>query len=120
MKTNGSLKCGFLAFVVMTTGLLNAATAEMTNADVVKMVQAKVSPDLIILSIENNQAHFDMDSDSIITLTQAGVSPEIIKAMSGKTNLVPTSRASDRFQSAPAISKTSSSPPKMRFSTRFR
>jgi hypothetical protein len=97
MNTNTSRKFGLLALAIITMGLLHAAIAEMTNADVVKMVQANISPDIIILSIQNNRASFALDSDSIITLTQNGVSPEIIKAMSAKQTPAPTTRISDRL-----------------------
>jgi hypothetical protein len=70
MNTNSFRTLGFLVLTI-SVGLLNSApTAEMTNADVVKLVQAKVSPDLIILSIQNNAAHFALDSDSIIVPVQ--------------------------------------------------
>jgi len=57
---------------------------QMTNATVVQMVQAKVSPDLIILAISKCEPHFVLDSGNGEYLRQVGVTDEIFKAMAAK------------------------------------
>lgn len=59
---------------------------QMTNASVVQMVQAKVSPDLIILAISKCEPHFQLDPANAQVMTQMGVTDEIFKAMSAKQN----------------------------------
>jgi hypothetical protein len=54
---------------------------EMTDAAVVQMVQAKISPHLIILGISKCAPHFQLDNGSLNYMIQEGVSEDIIKAM---------------------------------------
>jgi hypothetical protein len=60
--------------------------AVMTNADIVKMVQAGVSQDLIIATIRSCQPQFSMLPAVLGGMTRAGVSAEIIKTMAAKAN----------------------------------
>src|ERR1017187_10817302 len=78
-----------LALVIVAVSFLCAADA-LTNASIVKMVQDKISHDLIILAIKHDQVHFNIDSDSIALLTEVGVPEDVIKAMVVKqSDLVP-------------------------------
>ena len=58
----------------------------MTNADVVKMVQAGLSQDLIITAIRGSQPQFSLLPAYLDAMTKAGVSAEIIKTMAAKSN----------------------------------
>ena len=69
-----------LALVIVAVSFLCAADA-LTNASIVKMVQDKISHDLIILAIKHDQVHFNIDSDSIALLTEVGVPEDVIEAM---------------------------------------
>ena len=53
----------------------------MTNQDVIKLVRAKLSDDLIIMKIRQSKTKFDTSVDAIITLKQAGTSDAVITAM---------------------------------------
>jgi len=53
----------------------------LTNADVVKMAEAKLGDDLIISKIKSSPSNFDTSIDAILKLKDAGVSETIIKAM---------------------------------------
>jgi hypothetical protein len=93
--------CSALALLSVSPGF--AATEEvMTNATVVKMVQAKISPDLILLAIANGQPHFDIDSASIGVLVEAGVTTDIIKAMAAKQS-AQSFRAAEQQLPFPAV-----------------
>lgn len=59
---------------------------QMTNASVVQMVQAKISPDLIILAISKCEPHFQLDPANAQVMTQMGVTDEIFKAMAARQN----------------------------------
>ena len=58
----------------------------MTDATVVQMVQAKISPDLIILAITKCNPKFALDPGSTQYMTQVGVTDEILRAMAAKQN----------------------------------
>jgi hypothetical protein len=58
-----------------------AATAPMTNQDVVKLVKAKVSDDLIIAKIKQSKTKFDVSVDALVALKEAGVSDNLIAVM---------------------------------------
>lgn len=62
-----------------------AAKAEtasiLTNADVIQMVQSKLSDGIIIHKIKNSKRKFDTSSEALVALTKAGVSEQVIMAM---------------------------------------
>ena len=53
----------------------------MTNQDVVKLVKAKVSEDLIIAKIRQSKTKFDTSVDGLVALKEAGVSDNLIAVM---------------------------------------
>ncbi len=56
----------------------------LTNADIVKMVQAQLAPDIIRTTIESADCSFDVSPAGLIALKDAGVPDEIIQAMQGR------------------------------------
>jgi len=79
MKTRFRFSLMGLAFLLLSSLPLNAAP--MTNADVIKMVQAGIDESVIITAIQKAQSGFDVSPDGLIALNQAKVSKEIINAM---------------------------------------
>lgn len=72
-----------LAGFLLCNGGIQAQQA-LTNADVVKMVKAGLSADLIVATIKNAQVkNFDLSPDAVIKLKMAGVSDAVIAAMLG-------------------------------------
>jgi hypothetical protein len=61
-----------------------APVQQMTNATVVQMVQAKISPDLIILAISKCEPHFLLDPGNGRYMLQMGVTDEMYKAMAAR------------------------------------
>jgi hypothetical protein len=59
----------------------NAATNRMTNEDVMKLVGAGVSDDVIIARIKSSQTAFATDTDALVALKKAGVSDRVLTAM---------------------------------------
>jgi len=57
------------------------APAPMTNQDVIKLVKAKVSEDLIIAKIRQSKTKFDVSVDALVALKEAGVSDNLIAVM---------------------------------------
>lgn len=73
---------------------LAQAREEMTNADVVRMVSAKLSDAVVIKAIEGaNQRRFDLSPTALIELKNAGVSDGVILAMQGAAGAPPVSVA---------------------------
>lgn len=71
-----------------------AAEAAMTNQDVIKLAQARLSDDLIIKKIRQSRRKFDTSPDGIMQLKKAGVSDRVLEVM-----MDPTAEAA---QSAPS------------------
>jgi hypothetical protein len=77
---------------------------KMTDETVLRMVQAKVSPDLIILAISKCEPHFQLDNASMNDLIQQGVSEDILKAMAAKQVARPIPGLAPPSAAAPALS----------------
>ena len=65
----------------ITTSDKQPAKEILNNQDIVKMVKAKVSNNLIISIIKTSEANFDLKIESIIFLSNQGVSSDIITEM---------------------------------------
>jgi hypothetical protein len=63
----------------------------LTNADVIKMVQAHLGTDVIVSQIQNSRSKFSLTTSSLIQLKQANVPDKVIEAMQSKNS---TSRPS--------------------------
>ncbi len=55
--------------------------AAMTNQDVIKMVQAGISEDLIIAKIKQSRTRFDTSVDGLVALKSAGVSERLLSVI---------------------------------------
>jgi hypothetical protein len=58
----------------------------LTNADVVKMVQAHLRADVIVDQIQNSRCKFSLTTSSLIQLKQANVPDKVIEAMQAKSS----------------------------------
>jgi hypothetical protein len=74
----------------------------LTNADVVKLVQAGLGDDTILLAIQNSNTNFDTSPEALIDLKAKGVSPAVLNAVlkAGTASHSPTAPAA----AAPASS----------------
>jgi hypothetical protein len=57
------------------------ASTAMTNRDVIALVKAKISDDIIVAKIKQSKTRFDTSTDGLVALKQAGVSDALISAM---------------------------------------
>lgn len=53
----------------------------LTNADILRMVEAKLPDSVILAKVRNSKCKFDTSTDGLIKLKQAGVSDAVIQAM---------------------------------------
>ncbi len=74
--------------VLAAGGILNAAP--MTNADVIKMFEAKLDSALIISAIKGGENGFDTSAEGIIALSKAGVPSPVIDAIIQKKSAAAT------------------------------
>jgi len=79
------------------------APAPLTNQDVIRLVKAKVSDDLIISKIKQSKTKFDTSVDALVALKQAGVSDNLIAVMMNPPAASPPA-ASTPAASTPAAS----------------
>jgi len=82
-----------LALVVTTllaTTVLAGETA-LTNDDVVKMIRAGLSAEIVIAKIEASKTAFDTSSTALVTLAEAKVPEAVIRSMMAKTPASPAS-----------------------------
>ncbi len=62
-------------------GTKPAAPAAMTNRDVIQLVKAKISDDVIVTKIKQSKTRFDTSTQGLVALKQAGVSDQLIAVM---------------------------------------
>ena len=67
----------------------SATPAPMTNQDVIKLVKANISEDIIIAKIKQSKTRFDVTIDGLVALKQAGVSDNLINVMMNPAAPVP-------------------------------
>jgi len=60
---------------------LPPAESELTNDNIVEMVQAKVAPSVICSQIKSTKTKFNFSTSEVIRLTKAGVPESVINAM---------------------------------------
>jgi hypothetical protein len=89
----------------------------MTNRDVIQMVQAKISDDIVITKIQQSKTKFDTSVQGLVNLKQAGVSDDVVSAMmkagsnppagsgtsAGATGSVTAGSASGKASKAPLL-----------------
>jgi hypothetical protein len=94
------------------------ADVTLTNDQIVEMVTAKVSPNLIISQIRNSKTNFTLTSAELIRLTKAGVPENVIEQMRNPKRALaanlppgaPASAAKQNVQPPPAPQTASQQP----------
>lgn len=72
---------GLLLLILTLLNAVDVFGAKMTNDDVIKLVEAGMSEELIISVIAKSEVAFDTSTDAVIALSKKGVSQKIISAM---------------------------------------
>jgi hypothetical protein len=98
--------CACTLAIVAALGAAPRASAQtLTNADVIKMVQAKLGDAVIISEIKNSTCRFNTSPNALITLKQAGVSDKVLEAMTE------AERGENREPAAPASPRSNATIP---------
>ncbi len=80
MKYQRKLPLSFFVAAILAVGVVGQAEV-LTNAEVLKLLDAGVTPQLILRKITNSTSRFDVSTASIIDLTKRRVPEEVILAM---------------------------------------
>lgn len=72
-------KCLFVGSIVLTSS--TSFSQELTNKEVISLVNAKISQDIILTKMSGSKCSFDLTAQSLIELDAAKVSDKIIKSM---------------------------------------
>jgi len=72
--------CFFVSFVVPTSHALQI-DERLTNKDILEMVRADLSPEIIIEKIKRSRCNFDTERTQLAELKSKGVSDQILRAM---------------------------------------
>lgn len=81
LKKQFHIATGLLLLILTLLNTADAFGAKMTNDDVIKLVKAGMSEELIISIIAKSETAFDTSTDAVIALSEKGVSQKIISAM---------------------------------------
>ena len=79
------MRATLIVLTVALVATLASAEQPLTNADVVKLVKAGLSADLIVAKIQASEAAFVTDTDSLVTLANEKVPNAVIQAMMART-----------------------------------
>lgn len=79
----------FSTLLALVLGLGTAVAAQrqptvLTNTDIIKMVQAQLSPSVIAATIDSSDLNFDLSPDGLIALKKSGVPDQLIQFMQTK------------------------------------
>jgi len=100
-----------LALATALASVVAAAEPPMTNADVVRLVKAGVSAEVIVAKIQSSATAFVTDTDSLVALANAKVPNPVIQAMMAHTaapaaTATPTAAPAPPPQEAPKVEVT--------------
>ena len=92
-------------------------TPVLTNQDIVKLVKAKLSDDLIIQKIAKSKTRFDTSVDGLVALREAGVDDRLLDVMMNPASATaagpaPRAAATPATNPPPAAAPASQLPPK--------
>ncbi len=79
------MRTSLIVLAVTLVALTAAADPPLTNADIVKLVKAGVSADVIVAKIRSSEAEFATDTDSLVALANEKVPNSVIQAMMART-----------------------------------
>jgi len=77
--------------MLLSASLLCSAAGTMTNDDVIQLVKAGISEQLILSKIDSSETQFDTSTNALIKLKEAGVSDIIVQRMVMKKPVLPQS-----------------------------
>ncbi|MGO9239429.1 MAG: hypothetical protein ACLQBJ_01360 [Bryobacteraceae bacterium] len=87
-----------------------SAPAPMTNRDVIRLVKANISEELIIAKIKQSKTRFDTSVDGLVALKEAGVSDYLISIMMNPAS-APAPAAAAAARATPASAAAASPAP---------
>jgi hypothetical protein len=104
------MRTTLIALAIALLSNLAAAEQPLTNADIVKLVKAGVSADVILAKIQASETEFVTDTDSLVALANEKVPNAVIQAMMAHT--APAATPAGAPGAAPAPAPTAAPAPK--------
>ena len=97
MTTSVRISLGLVMILLLCTrGLAQTPSSQaLTNDDIVKMVKAQLSTNIILTTIESANVDFDVSPSGLVGLKAAGVEDRIIEAMQARIRTRDTGRSTD-------------------------
>jgi hypothetical protein len=109
IRTTAIVLCAFLVCGAACAQQAQAARKPLTNADVIKMVQAGLAESAIVATIQANPGSYDISPDGLIALKKSGVTDAEINA------IVSAASGGNSSGGAAANGNAASAPPAPRF-----
>lgn len=81
MQSIKTILLGLCLALLALSGPVRAESAPLTNADVIKMLDAGLAPETVRLTVRTAPSDFDTSPDGLIALKQAGVDASVVEAM---------------------------------------
>jgi hypothetical protein len=100
-------KPSFLIFIVILAVGTFGQSELLTNAQVIEMTEAGLSPEIVSRKVRTTNTNFDLTSAGLIGLKKANVTDSVIKAMIDRQEVLPPNRNLDN---TPAYSESGSTP----------
>jgi hypothetical protein len=100
-----------LTLALVAASAVLAADPPLTNADVIAMVKAGLSADVVIAKIESSPTAFDTSTDGLVALGEARVPDSVIKAMMAHPAVTPTAPARTEPAAPPATAGSGETKP---------
>jgi hypothetical protein len=84
-----TLRLGLLLVLLLgaAASAQNQPRQTLTNDDIVKMVRAQLSTNIILATMDSANVNFDLSPNGLIALKQAGVDDQMIAAMQAKSRV---------------------------------
>ena len=92
MRTKADFLCLLLLLFAAIAAHGQDAKRPLTNGQIVKLVQAEIPDQTIILVIEHSRTHFDTSPDGLLALHKSSVSKLVIDAMLNSDSKSPASQ----------------------------
>ena len=97
LERTGTLRLGVLLVLLLAAAASAQSQAgqTLTNDDIIRMVRAQLSPNIILATMDSSNVDFDLSPNGLIALKQAGVDDQIVAAMQAKSRARETGTTTD-------------------------
>ena len=106
-QNNIMLKPLLIIIVLFSAISLPAQIETLTNADIVEMTKAGLSPEIVLRKIRTSNTKFDVSATGLIELKKASIADDVITAMIDRQEILPPN---EKPGNTPAYSENGTTP----------